>query len=88
MRVTNQITFTAKDDAEALRLAAERLGRDAVILSTQMIKEGGVLGMFKRSMLKVTAGILEDDDARPQPRPRQQPSAASTASTMDEDTRR
>ena len=40
MRVTNQITFTAKDDAEALRLAAERLGRDAVILSTQMIKEG------------------------------------------------
>ena len=88
MRVTNQITFTAKDDAEALRLAAERLGRDAVILSTQMIKEGGVLGMFKRSVLKVTAGILEDDDTKPQPRPRQQPTAASTASTMDDDTRR
>ena len=88
MRVTNQITFTAKDDAEALRLASERLGRDAVILSTQMIKEGGVLGMFKRSVLKVTAGILEDDDTVPQPRPRQQPSAASTASTMDDDTRR
>ena len=88
MRVTNQITFTAKDDAEALRLAAERLGRDAVILSTQVIKEGGMLGMFKRSVLKVTAGILEDDDTRPQSRPRQQPTAASTASTMDEDTRR
>ena len=88
MRVTNQITFTAKDDAEALRLAAERLGRDAVILSTQVIKEGGVLGMFKRSVLKVTAGILEDDDTRPQSRPRQQPTAASAASTMDEDTRR
>ncbi|MBQ3654655.1 MAG: flagellar biosynthesis protein FlhF [Synergistaceae bacterium] len=87
MRVTNQITFTAKDDAEALRLAAERLGRDAVILSTQMIKEGGVLGMFKRSVLKVTAGILEDDDTRPQPKPRQA-TAASTASTMDDDTRR
>ena len=88
MRVTNQITFTAKDDAEALRLAAERLGRDAVILSTQVVKEGGVLGMFKHSVLKVTAGILEDDDTRPQPRQRQQPTAASTASTMDEDTRR
>ena len=88
MRVTNQITFTAKDDAEALRLAAERLGRDAVILSTQMIKEGGVLGMFKRSVLKVTAGILEDDEPMPTSRPRQQPSAASTASTMDDDTRR
>ena len=88
MRVTNQITFTAKDDAEALRLAAERLGRDAVILSTQVIKEGGVLGMFKHSVLKVTAGLLEEDEPRPQPRPRQQPTAASTASAMDEDTRR
>ena len=88
MRVVNQITFTAKDDAEALRLAAERLGRDAVILSTQMIKEGGVLGMFKRSVLKVTAGLLEDDEPKPQARPRQQPTAASAASTMDDETRR
>ena len=84
MRVTNQITFTAKDDAEALRLAAERLGRDAVILSTQMIKEGGVLGLFQRSVLKVTAGILEDDDPKPAPKSR----PLSPASTMDEDTRR
>lgn len=87
MRVTNQITFTAKDDAEALRLASERLGRDAVILSTQMIKEGGVLGLFQRSVLKVTAGILEDDDPKPVPKSRPA-SVASSASTMDEDTRR
>ena len=87
MRVTNQITFTAKDDAEALRLAAERLGRDAVILSTQMIKEGGVLGLFQRSVLKVTAGILEDDEPKPAPKSRT-PSISSSASTMDEDTRR
>ena len=87
MRVTNQITFTAKDDAEALRLASERLGRDAVILSTQIIKEGGVLGLFQRSVLKVTAGILEDDE--PKPAPKSRPiTAASSASTMDEDTRR
>lgn len=85
MRVTNQITFTAKDDAEALRLASERLGRDAVILSTQMIKEGGVLGMFQRSVLKVTAGILEDDEPKPKPQAR---ATASPASTMDDDTRR
>ncbi|MBQ7560689.1 MAG: flagellar biosynthesis protein FlhF [Synergistaceae bacterium] len=87
MRVTNQITFTAKDDAEALRLAAERLGRDAVILSTQMIKEGGVLGFFQRSVLKVTAGILEDDSPKPQPKTRT-PANNSPISTMDEDTRR
>lgn len=87
MRVTNQITFTAKDDAEALRLASERLGRDAVILSTQMIKEGGVLGLFQRSVLKVTAGILEDDEPKPAPKSRPV-NVASSASTMDEDTRR
>ncbi len=87
MRVVNQITFTAKDDAEALRLASERLGRDAVILSTQVVKEGGVLGLFQRSVLKVTAGILEDDTPQPQARPKPA-TAASTASTMDEDTRR
>lgn len=87
MRVTNQITFTAKDDAEALRLASERLGREAVILSTQVVKEGGVLGLFQRSVLKVTAGILEDDSPRPLPKPKPA-TAASTASTMDENTRR
>ncbi|MBQ7559177.1 MAG: flagellar biosynthesis protein FlhF [Synergistaceae bacterium] len=90
MRVTNQITFTAKDDAEALRLASERLGRDAVILSSQMVKEGGVLGLFQRSVLRVTAGILEDDTPKPQPVKRQNnfSSASSTISTMDDDTRR
>ena len=90
MRVTNQITFTAKDDAEALRLASERLGRDAVILSTSVVKEGGVLGLFKRSVLRVTAGILEDDTPKPQPPKRQNnfSGASSSISTMDDDTRR
>ncbi|MCR4817641.1 MAG: flagellar biosynthesis protein FlhF [Fretibacterium sp.] len=60
MRVVNQITFEAKDDAEALRLAAERLGQDAVILSTRVVREGGFLGLFRRSVLRVTAGILEE----------------------------
>ena len=90
MRVINQITFTAKDDAEALRLASERLGRDAVILSTSVIKEGGVLGLFKRSVLRVTAGILEDDNPKPQPVKRQNnfSGASSSVSSMDDDTRR
>ena len=90
MRVTNTITFTAKDDAEAIRLASERLGRDAVILSSQLVKEGGVLGLFQRSVLRVTAGILEDDEPR-QPQPRKQNNmtgASSSISSMDDDTRR
>lgn len=90
MRVLNQITFTAKDESEAFRLASERLGRDAVLLSMTPIKEGGVLGLFQRSVLRVTAGILEDDTPKPQPVKRQNnfTGASSAVSTMDDDTRR
>ncbi len=83
MRVVNQITFEAKDDAEALRLAAERLGKDAVILSTRMVKEGGFMGLFQRPVLKVTAGILMDDEPKKEPKPKPKDQQRS-----DEDTRR
>ena len=61
MRVVNKITFEAKDDAEALRLAGERLGKDAVILSSRPIKVGGIFGLFRKNVLFVSAGVLEDD---------------------------
>jgi flagellar biosynthesis protein FlhF len=61
MRVLNQITFEAKDDAEALRLASERLGKDAVILSTRTVRVGGFMGLFQRHVLMVSAGILQDE---------------------------
>ncbi len=61
MRVVNQITFEAKDDAEALRLASERLGKDAVILSTRTVRVGGFMGFFQRHVLMLSAGILQDD---------------------------
>ena len=83
MRVINQITFEAKDDAEALRLAAERLGKDAVILSTRMVKEGGFMGLFQRPVLKVTAGILTDDEPKKEAKPK-----AKDQQKSDEDTRR
>lgn len=91
MRVVNQITFTAKDDAEALRLASERLGRDAVILSTQVIKEGGVFGLFQKSVLKVTAGLLEDDSVNNTPVTKKSNTpinSNSSISSMDDETRR
>ena len=69
MRVVNQITFEAKDDADALRLAAERLGKDAVILSTRTLRVGGIMGLFQRSVLMVSAGILEDEPKK-EPRPK------------------
>ncbi len=50
-----QITFEAKDDAEALRTARDRLGPDAVILSSRQVKTGGFLGLFRRTVLQVSA---------------------------------
>ena len=70
MRVVNQISFEARDDADALRLAAERLGKDAVILSTRAVRVGGILGFFQRSVLMVTAGILEEEPKK-EPRARE-----------------
>ena len=72
MRVVNQITFEAKDDADAMRLAVERLGPNAVIFSTRTVRTGGVLGFFQRTVLLVTAGIIEDnaEEGRAKPRPR------------------
>lgn len=64
MRVVRQITYEAQDDADAVVVARERLGRDAVILSSQMVKRGGFLGLFRRRVLLVTAGLLEEEKPR------------------------
>lgn len=61
MKMKTQITFQAKDEAEAMRVAGDRLGRDAVLLSTQVMKVGGFLGLFQKTVLKVTAAILEEE---------------------------
>ncbi|WP_290682723.1 flagellar biosynthesis protein FlhF [Aminivibrio sp.] len=56
-----QITFEAKDDAEALRTVRDRLGPDAVILSSRRVKAGGFLGLFRRTVLQVSAAVLEEE---------------------------
>nr|WP_321500062.1 flagellar biosynthesis protein FlhF [uncultured Dethiosulfovibrio sp.] len=61
MRVIQKITFEAKDDAEAIRIASDRLGRDAVVLSTRPVSKGGFMGLFGKPALVVTAGLLEED---------------------------
>lgn len=76
MRVLNQITFEAKDDAEALKLASERLGKDAVILSTRVVRVGGFMGFFQRPVLQVSAGILQDD-SRPEKKEKEKDDAAA-----------
>jgi flagellar biosynthesis protein FlhF len=70
--VEQQIEYEASSDAEAIRVARDRLGREAVILSSRPIKLGGVLGFFQRDALWVTAGILvpDRDDAAKESRER------------------
>lgn len=72
MRVEQQIEYEAASDAEAIRVARDRLGREAVILSSRPVKLGGVLGFFRRDALWVTAGILvpDQDDAAKESRER------------------
>ncbi len=61
MRVEQQIEYEARSDAEAIQVAKDRLGREAVILSSRPVKLGGFLGFFKRDALWITAGILVPD---------------------------
>jgi flagellar biosynthesis protein FlhF len=61
LRIAQQIEYEAQSDAEAIRVARDRLGREAVILSSRPVKLGGVFGFFKRDALWVTAGILVPD---------------------------
>jgi flagellar biosynthesis protein FlhF len=61
VRVEQQIEYEAASDAEAIKVARDRLGREAVILSSRPVKVGGVLGFFRRNALWVTAGILTPD---------------------------
>ena len=56
-----QIEYEAKSDAEAIQVAKDRLGREAVILSSRPVRLGGFLGFFRRDALWVTAGILVPD---------------------------
>ena len=61
MRIERQIEYEVKDDAEAIQIAKERLGVDAVIISSRHVKRGGFLGLFKRDVILVTAGLFEED---------------------------
>jgi flagellar biosynthesis protein FlhF len=61
VKVEQQIEYEAKSDAEAIQVARDRLGREAVILSSRPVKLGGMLGFFKRDALWITAGVLVPD---------------------------
>lgn len=49
--------FVANDIQEAMAKVKREMGNDAVILHTRHFKEGGILGMFKKSYVEVTAAL-------------------------------
>ncbi|ABZ84800.1 GTP-binding signal recognition particle protein, putative [Heliomicrobium modesticaldum Ice1] len=51
--------FVAPTVQEAMNKMKQEMGKDAVILHTRKIKEGGILGFFAREMVEIT-GAVED----------------------------
>lgn len=58
--------FVANDMQEALAKVKSVLGNDAIILQTRRFRKGGILGLFGRSFVEVTAAV-DEDDKRPRP---------------------
>ena len=84
--------FQALTMQEALRSVREDLGPDAVVLSSQQVKNGGgVFGMFERPVIEVTAAIdagTPDADVQAAPRPPtfdKQLAAASVFAPLQQD---
>jgi len=61
-------TFEAVDMSEALRMVKAELGPDAMIISSKKEKRGGILGLFSKQVVQVTAGI-EMKPRQPAPNP-------------------
>lgn len=52
--------ITAMTMQEAMLKVKETLGRDAIILHTRKIKKDGVMGLFGKEMVEVTAAVEDD----------------------------
>ena len=57
--------YKAKTEQEAILLAKEDLGPDAIVMNVKTIKSGGFFGLFKKARVELTAAI---DDAMEQPK--------------------
>lgn len=54
--------FIANNIQEAMWMVKIDLGKDALILHTRKFKQGGILGLFGKDMVEVTAAIAEDSN--------------------------
>lgn len=73
--------YMAASYAEALILAKNELGTDAVIVESRKVKVGGFFGLFGREMTELTVAVDQPPEVRraPRPAPAAQPQAAPAA---------
>lgn len=49
--------FQGKTEEEAISLAKEELGKDAIIMNVKTIKQKGIMGLFQKATVEVTAAV-------------------------------
>lgn len=54
--------FQGKTEAEATALAKKELGENAVIMHAKTVKKKGILGLFKKPYVEVSAAVEEESD--------------------------
>ncbi len=54
--------FTGKTEDEALRAARSELGNQAVIMNVKKLKKKGIMGLFSKPVIEVTAAVEEEQD--------------------------
>ncbi len=64
MKFAKKRIFIANTESEAVRMARESLGSNAVIISSRRIKKGGFLGLFAKKMVEVTAGVPVEEEKK------------------------
>lgn len=57
--------FQGKTQDEALALARSVLGADCVVMSTRAVKKKGLLGLFSKAQIEVTAAVEDAEDMVP-----------------------
>jgi len=54
--------FQANTEKDAIMLAKEELGKDAVIMNIKTISPKGIYKLFKKPVVEVTAALDENDN--------------------------
>ena len=78
--------FQANTNAEAIMLAMEELGKDAIIMSVKNINPRGIYKLFKKPTVEVTAAI--DDSIKAEEHKKQRDVKQNSIFPSDEEEER